>query len=290
MNRFKNLVLLFTSFCLFCSTEPEYTKPLDYMHLEDMVQVEGGSIPPSNKISVSGFRIDSTEVTQADYHSVIGYPLWGSSNDDIGPEYPAMDISWYEALLYCNARSKRDNLDTVYTYDSICIGCGRLGHDTLTNVQIHYNRRGYRLPTVAEYEYVYRAGTSTDFFWEKDYGEYPDTQEDWDEVNSYLVYYGNGINYYGSNPVATKSPNNWGVYDIAGNVAEWCNNWYSNTSYKDTTIFNPIGADIGTIKILKGGSWRTALQYHQAGSIGGEPPSIGGSTMGFRCVLPDSSR
>jgi formylglycine-generating enzyme required for sulfatase activity len=121
--------------------------------------------------------------------------------------------------------------------------------DTSTALAINYAKNGYRLPTEAEYEYANRAGTTTDYYWGRNYP--PTTTADTLAIDSNAVWYYNSEN--GTQPVATKKPNAWGLYDMSGNLWEWCNDWHG--SYSATSQTNPTGTTSGIFRVLRGGSW-----------------------------------
>ena len=207
---------------------------------------------PRHDVTLSRFYMDSTEVTQADYETLMKVTPWHSYKEKLfiggtGKRLPAWNLTWNDAVLYCNARSKRDGLDTLYTYETLQ---GTAGDGcTLTVVKTNFTKRGYRLPTEAEWEYAARAGTTTEYFWG-------------DKLDSTSFPYvldgkrNNGATY----PVASLLPNNFGLYDIAGNVEELINDYFSSYTYSNVKIYeNPKGpesAEIDGIRVVRGGSWR----------------------------------
>jgi formylglycine-generating enzyme len=233
----------------------------------------GSVTQPVHKVSFTNdFWMDTTEVPQGNYDSVMtafcpGYldSVWDAVAG-AGSTYPAFNRNWHDAALYCNARSKRDTLDTVYIFDSIAgtpgSGCG------LKINAINMSRSGYRLPTEAEWEYACRAGTSDEFYWGKaDSREYA-----WCSINSSSR----------TNPVAKRKPNRYGLYDMSGNVAEWCNDWYA--AYSDQDSVDPTGPTSGNYRIQRGGCWANEVE-----TISSSTRVIGSSQerntgVGFRVV------
>ena len=247
---------------------------------------------PLDSVTVSSFYIDTTPVTQADYGTLM------SCNPSFFagvPQRPVEQVTWFDAVLYCNARSRRDGKDTVYSFTSITgtpgAGCSGLG-----NLNIDYTKYGYRLPTEAEWEYACRAGNdTTDYYWGKNYFQVDslDTRgldssaiadtlaADTLAIDSNAVWYYNSPD--GTQPVATKKPNTWGLYDMSGNVWEWCNDWQG--SYSNVSQTNPTGPTSGSLRIMRGGSWFPAYAFTLcAGYRGVSLPEYGLIDVGFRVL------
>ncbi len=206
----------------------------------------GGTAPyasPVHSVTLGAFTMSQTLVTQEQYLAVMGT---NPSYFDSGSTWPVEQVNWYDAALFCNRLSVFAGLDTVYTYTGIYQGSG---YDSLTNVTINYSGNGYRLPTEAEYEYACRAGTTTDYYWGKNYP--PMTSADTLAMDSNAAWKYNSPN--GTQPVARKNPNGWGLYDMAGNLWEWCNDWFG--SYSSGAQTNPTGPSTGSYRMLRGGSW-----------------------------------
>jgi sulfatase modifying factor 1 len=235
----------------------------------------------------SDFWMDTAEVTQGEYDSLMkmtyeskySRPSWNASNG-LGFSWAAYAIEWGSAALFCNARSKAHGLpDTAYSYTGIV---GRVGSlCTLQNVSVKLHANAYRLPTEAEWEYAYRGGTNTDYYWGKDFEDYRiapvkaeiDSYATWVE-NSFglgkgnIVRLGPGLDslYYGAHEVGKKKPNNYGLYDMAGNVSEWCNDWDDYYSWGAAT--DPIGPTpanpAGYLQVRRGGNWSNNVSYLRA--------------------------
>ncbi|MBL8028893.1 MAG: formylglycine-generating enzyme family protein [Fibrobacteres bacterium] len=212
-----------------------------------MKQIPGGTFQmgdstyskPVHTVNVSTFWMDSTEVTQSDYYAVTGVnPSYHSGNTS----RPVEMVTWFDAVLYCNARSKRDGRDTVYRYTSVS-GSAYQGCRDLSGLVLNFSKIGYRLPTEAEWEYAYRAGTTTAYYW----------SNTWDQPQADTYCWNNNNSRNSTYPVGTKLPNAWGLYDMAGNVWEWCNDWLE--SYTADTKTNPMGPSTGSYRVLRGGAW-----------------------------------
>jgi len=222
---------------------------------------------PVHRVTVSSFYMDLTEVTQEDYQRLMGRNPSNSTGD---PRRPVEQVSWYEAVLYCNARSKRDHLDTVYYYTGYSTNESGF-YTVLSGLVVNYAKNGYRLPTDAEWEYACRAGTTTDYYW----GNSIDGRYCWYGANSGII----------AQPVGTKLPNAWGLYDMSGNVWEWCNDWYADCSFSSSSSNNlawPV-RPFGTERVLRGGSCYTYDLPRSADRTGLEP-FVDWFDVGFRCV------
>jgi formylglycine-generating enzyme required for sulfatase activity len=209
-----------------------------------------------------GFFIDSTEVTQGQYSSLMAVTPSAFS----GSTSPVEMVNWHDAALYCNARSKAEGSDTVYSYSSIS---GTAGNDCVLNgLHIDLSKDGYHLPTEAEWEYACRGGTTTDYYWGTD------------SVADYAWYFGgNGTE---THPVAEKWPNAFGLYDMSGNVWEWCNDWHG--SYAADTTTDPSGPASGTTRVLRGGAFDSGATTLRSARRNDFDPSSRNNNRGFRCV------
>ncbi|ROL62212.1 hypothetical protein D9V86_01810, partial [Bacteroidetes/Chlorobi group bacterium ChocPot_Mid] len=188
--------------------------------------------PPHQVKLTNKFYISKYEVSQLLWENVMGY------NNSIikSPNLPVHNINWYEAILFCNQISKRMNLDTCY----VLINDTLVLYDTLAN--------GYRLLTEAEWEYACKSGSTDDY-----YGYKPE-QIAWFNLNS----------GYSPHPCGTLTANKYGLYDMLGNIWEWCWDYYSKTYYKDSPLINPIGPDNGSQRVLRGGSCSSGTAYIRA--------------------------
>ncbi len=223
---------------------------------------QGSSSTPVHSVTLASFSISQTLVTQAQYLAVMDTNPSYFNSGALSANYPVESVNWYEAAWFCNKLSKLAGLDTVYTYTGVSRDTGV---DTLAAVAIDYTKNGYRLPTEAEFEYANRAGSTADYFWG---GSFPlVTTADTLAIDSNAVWYGNSSS--STMAVASKKPNTWGLYDMSGNVWEWCNDWYA--TYIKTSQTNPTGpaTSTGSGRVLRGGSW-----FNFYGGIGHANPAF----------------
>ncbi len=233
---------------------------------------------PQHTVTLDSFHIDSTEVTQADYQSLMVVNPSSQSGDSM---LPVENVTWFDAVLYCNARSKKEGYDTVYSYSSVTGDPGN-GCTNLANLADSLSKNGYRLPTEAEWEYACRAGDTADYYWGLTY--LPSTHGDTAQFDSNAVWFHDSPSGADS-AVASKKPNKFGLYDVSGNVREWCNDWYLSTYYQTSPANNPMGPTTGTYRVYRGGSSSdinsTDLRSAYRTSLS---PGSRDKTIGFRCV------
>jgi formylglycine-generating enzyme required for sulfatase activity len=192
-----------------------------------------------HEVTVSSFYMGKHEVTEQEYVSVMGTNPVPSHHQ--GPNFPVTRVSWYDAVEYCNKRSEREGLTPAYTIDRERRDPGNTGSSpdgVYWTVTWDRSADGYRLPTEAEWEYACRAGTTTAYYTGNTIG----ADDAWYEANS------------DNRPkeVGKKPANPWGLYDMHGNVSEWCWDW--DGDYGRGAQTDPAGAPKGDGRIKRDGS------------------------------------
>ncbi|MEZ4772293.1 MAG: SUMF1/EgtB/PvdO family nonheme iron enzyme [Bacteroidia bacterium] len=232
----------------------------------EMIEVQGGSFmmggdeydreKPIHKVTLDSFLIGKYPVTQA---------LWSAlmpknPSEFKGPNRPVEQVTWLDAAKFCNVLSKNQGLKEVYEFNGE------------VEVLINYESNGFRLPTEAEWECAAKGGVV-------DGGKYYYAGSNdlnfvsWHESNCHEQ----------SQPVGLKMPNQLGIYDMSGNVWEWCNDWYMDYTEKEEE--NPIGSNIKTERVRRGGSWRFDYRGCRVAYRRSKPVEFLDDDLGFRLVL-----
>jgi formylglycine-generating enzyme required for sulfatase activity len=197
------------------------------------------------------YYLGVTEVTQAQYEKMMGKnPSYfqGAKVGNANTDLPVENVSWDDAVEFCKKLSDLPEEKKA----------GRV----------------YRLPTEAEWEYACRSGSKSAYSFgesSKSLGDYA-----WFDENS------NGQ----TNPVGQKKPNAWGLYDMLGNVWEWCSDWYDE--YPKGAVSDPTGPIKGSVRVYRGGSWRNVPAGCRSAGRRRSAPSLRGDDLGFRVALSPS--
>ena len=222
---------------------------------------ERNSNETQHQVTVSSFFMGKYEVTQAEYQAVMG----SNPSTFTAGNFPVEKVSWYDAIEYCNRLSQMEGLTPAYTVGG-------------TSVTWNRDASGYRLPTEAEWEYACRAGTTTPF----NTGNNITTSQANYNGNDPYNNNAKGIFRAKTTIVGSFAANQWGLYDMHGNVHEWC--WDMPSVYPTANQTDPVGGASGSNRVIRGGSLYNGGQYLRSAIRFSDIPSLRRSDIGFRLV------
>jgi sulfatase modifying factor 1 len=265
--------------------------PAGAFTMGDTLDGESNAIPL--RVTVSAFYMDTNLVSYSQWQTVYFY----ATSHGYGFDYPGsgkaennpvQTVDWYDVVKWSNARSQQAGLTPVYYADA---GLTQVYTNGDVTPYVNWSALGYRLPTEAEWEKAARGGLSGQRFpWgdtisESQANYYGDTSQYYDLGP-------NGYNSIGSirgtspatSPVGSFAANGYGLYDMAGNVWEWCWDWFG-TPYGQPTPTNPTGPASGSYRVLRGGYWGSLASGERCADRLVNIPSVDGNlALGFRCV------
>lgn len=221
---------------------------------------------PSHQVSINTFMISKFLVTQELWSKVMGYnPSAFLEKSDL----PVENISWFDALIFCNCLSRLDGLEAVYQINNYIyeFGTSNLNDDQKQTITADFSNNGYRLPTEAEWEYAARGG-----------GARKDVKYSGTDNLEWAGWYKKKKTY----PVGKKIVNPLGLFDMSGNVWEWCWDWFDR--YQMILQNDPKGPVTGMFKIIRGGSWRDDENSMRVSNRGKIEPDVRMDDIGFRVV------
>jgi len=248
----------------------------------EMVQIPGGILSRWSSygwqaITLTAFKMGKYEITMGFYEAIMGInPSHFNSSSptagEIHSKRPVEFVTWYDAIEFCNKLSETEGITSVYTITGRTPAVGY--PITSATITANWENSGYRLPTEMQWEYACRAGTTTNWHFgntESDYNNYA-----WGSANSNNR----------THQVGLKQPNAFGLYDMYGNVSEWCWDWldafYNLGDQTDPT--GPPTTVSSYFRTLRGGSWYNSFVYSDSRT--GNYPNIKSGDIGFRVVRP----
>ena len=285
--------------CRTCSWTDEMEIPAGFVYIPAGKFQMGSTVgdadeKPNHKVTISkGYFMGRHEVTQKEWAEVMKDNANGISeypshfknspaeNED-QTQRPVEQVSWYDAVVYCNRRSIAEDLTPCYTIGGKTNpdewGTVPTSSDDPWEVTCDWEANGYRLPTEEEWEYAARAGDDT-----TNARTWSGTKVG-DDLENYAWYSKNSENK--THQVGTLHPNEWGLYDMSGNVWEWCWDWYGN--YSDESVSDPHGGSSGGSRVCRGGSWGSLANYCTVSFRRYLDPGSRSASLGFRLVRPSS--
>lgn len=259
-----------------CSTEEVTIQPGIFTMGSPADELDRESDETAHQVTLTNkFVLWKYEVTQGEFKNLMGYNP--SKFKEYGLNCPVEQVSWHEAAAFCNNLSESKGLEKCF----VCTGNGSSVTCRVNptyqgnNGQNYYTCKGYRLPTEAEWEYAYRAGTTTAFY-NGNIAQIACSSID-PNLDKIGWYCGNAGGF--PHAVGQKQPNSWGFYDMAGNVSEWVYDWHDRYP---SSARDPVGSSVESSRVLRGGSWSDYASYLRASNRNNDSPSNRNNNVGFR--------
>ncbi|MEZ5323837.1 MAG: SUMF1/EgtB/PvdO family nonheme iron enzyme [Verrucomicrobiales bacterium] len=223
---------------------------------------------PEHEVTISPIVIDKFEVTHAQFDAA---QLPNPSKWKDNPRKPVNQVRWRDAKQYCNERSLMEKLTPCYD-------------EAVPGWPCDFSANGYRLPTEAEWEYAAKSGTNKPY----DFG-------DAGKLPQYAIFTDNSNQQ--TAPVGSTKPNGWGIFDLYGNVSEWCHDVFDPGYYANSPSKNPIGpepSEANPKRVVRGGSWKATANmcrntFRQGQTTGDTDACFSTDFCGFRCVRRPSA-
>jgi serine/threonine protein kinase len=252
--------------------QPEETEIQEPESIPGMVFVKGGTFQmgsndgyigaePVHSVTVDDFYMGKYPVTQEEWKAVMG----NNPSYFKGENLPIERVSWYDAVEFCNKKSELEGLQKCYN------GRGN-------NITCDFSKNGYRLPTEAEWEYAARGGNLANGLDLRNGGKTYYKYSGSNTIDVVAWYCDNSD--YKTYPVGRKQANELGIYDMSGNVREWCWDWFG--FYSNSLQTNPKGASTGPARVLRGGSWYSVESISRVAYRDNDGPDFRCFGVGFR--------
>lgn len=258
---------------------------------------------PVHRVYVSAFYMDRCDVTKTTWDHVYRWAVrhgysFENAGSGKGPNHPVETVNWYDIAKWCNARSEEEGLTPAYYTDERHTAVYRIGQADMTNADVDWAADGYRLPTEAEWEKAARGGasghrfpwTDTDTISHGRANYYSTSSNSYDvsSTRGFHPKFHDGI-YPFTSPVGSSPPNGYGLYDMAGNLWQWCWDWYdaawyANPASREKDTHGPNSAPKNGFRVMRGGAWHRAANFARCSHRGMDAPDLGWIVFGFRCA------
>jgi formylglycine-generating enzyme required for sulfatase activity len=294
------VVLLFAT--MLQAESPGQPEPVDQVvipagtfQMGDTFQEGASHEWPVREITLSAFSIDRHHVSKALWDQVREWALANGyviANRGRGKadDHPVHTLNWYDAVKWCNARSEMEGLVPVYYTSPAHTTVYRTGQFDIPNDWVKWNANGYRLPTEAEWEKAARGGVAGNRFpWgdrisheQANYWAGVEAPYDASHPAGFHPTFATGVQPHTS-PVQAFPPNGYGLHDMAGNLHQWCWDWWSESYDKTLPQTDPRGPTWGETRVIRGGGWHSSATDCRSASRYGNP-MVRGFSIGFRTV------